>query len=204
MWLLMKICFFGYMIIKLVWHCLLLCILFQKKVTHLWGTLLCPFSSKMGYKLGYIVKLHTFETSVYFFSCLYSNKEYKIHVKRWMELLFWEDIFIYLTSFRPKDIPGGLVVKNPPAHTGDVGSIPGLGRSPEKEMATHSNILTWEIPWTEEPGGPQTMGWQKVGRDWVTNAFAFRFFLVFEFVTPYHKEGQHHKSWQGYLWGILV
>ena len=150
MWLLMKICFFGYMIIKLVWHCLLLCILFQKKVTHLWGTLLCPFSSKMGYKLGYIVKLHTFETSVYFFSCLYSNKEYKIHVKRWMELLFWEDIFIYLTSFRPKDIPGGLVVKNPPAHTGDVGSIPGLGRSPEKEMATHSSILAWRKPWTEE------------------------------------------------------
>ena len=35
---------------------------------------------------------------------------------------------------------------------GDVGSIPGLGRSLEKEMATHSSILAWEIPWTEEPG----------------------------------------------------
>ena len=30
--------------------------------------------------------------------------------------------------------------------------IPGLGRSPEKEMATHSRILGWRIPWTEEPG----------------------------------------------------
>ena len=31
----------------------------------------------------------------------------------------------------------------------------------EKEMATHSSILTWEIPWTEKPGGPQSMGLQK-------------------------------------------
>ena len=31
----------------------------------------------------------------------------------------------------------------------------------EKEMATHSNILAWEIPWTEEPGGLQSIGWQK-------------------------------------------
>ena len=35
----------------------------------------------------------------------------------------------------------------------------------EKEMATHSNILAWEIPWTEEPGGLQIMGSQKVGHD---------------------------------------
>ena len=32
---------------------------------------------------------------------------------------------------------------------------------PEKEMAPHSNILAWEIPWTEEPGGLQSMGSQK-------------------------------------------
>ena len=35
----------------------------------------------------------------------------------------------------------------------------------EKEEATHSNILTWKIPWTEEPGGLQTMGSQRVGHD---------------------------------------
>ena len=35
----------------------------------------------------------------------------------------------------------------------------------EKELATHSNILTWEIPWTEEPGGLQPMGSQRVGHD---------------------------------------
>ena len=35
----------------------------------------------------------------------------------------------------------------------------------EKEMATHSSILAWEIPWTEEPGGLQSMGSQRVGHD---------------------------------------
>ena len=33
----------------------------------------------------------------------------------------------------------------------------------EKELATHSNILAWEIPWTEEPGGLQSMGLQELG-----------------------------------------
>ena len=37
----------------------------------------------------------------------------------------------------------------------------------EKEMATHSSILAWDIPWTEEPGGLQSMGSQRVGHDWV-------------------------------------
>ena len=35
----------------------------------------------------------------------------------------------------------------------------------EKEMATHSSTLAWEIPWTEEPGGLQSMRWQRVGHD---------------------------------------
>ena len=35
----------------------------------------------------------------------------------------------------------------------------------EKEMGTHSSILTWKIPWTEEPSGLQSMGSQRVGRD---------------------------------------
>ena len=36
----------------------------------------------------------------------------------------------------------------------------------EKEMATHSSILAWQIPWTGEPGGLQSMGSQRVGHDW--------------------------------------
>ena len=42
-------------------------------------------------------------------------------------------------------------------------------RTLEKEMATHSSILAWRIPWTEEPGGLQSMGSQRIGHDWVTN-----------------------------------
>ena len=41
----------------------------------------------------------------------------------------------------------GSVVKNPPANAGDTGLILG------QEVATHSSILAWEVPWTEEPGG---------------------------------------------------
>ena len=49
--------------------------------------------------------------------------------------------------------PGGSVVKNPPADTGDACLMTESGRSLEKEIATYSSILAWEIPWTEEPGG---------------------------------------------------
>ena len=39
----------------------------------------------------------------------------------------------------------------------------------EKEMATHSSILAWKVPWTEEPSGLQSMGSQRVRHDWATN-----------------------------------
>jgi len=53
-----------------------------------------------------------------------------------------------------------------------------LGREDplEKEMATHSSILAWKIPWTEEPdglGGLQSIGLQRVGHDWAANIFTF-------------------------------
>ena len=51
---------------------------------------------------------------------------------------------------------------------GDVGSIPGSGRFLGKGMATHSSILAWRIPWTEETGGLQSMGSQRVRRDLTT------------------------------------
>ena len=49
--------------------------------------------------------------------------------------------------------PSDTVAKNLPADAGDEGSIPGSGRSSEEEMATHSSILAWRIPWTEESCG---------------------------------------------------
>ena len=53
------------------------------------------------------------------------------------------------------------MVKNLPANAGDGSLISGLGRILEKKIATCSSILTWEIPWTEELGGLQSMGSQK-------------------------------------------
>ena len=43
----------------------------------------------------------------------------------------------------------------------------------EKGMDTYSSILAWKIPWTEEPGGLQLMGLQRVSHDWATNTFTF-------------------------------
>ena len=42
-------------------------------------------------------------------------------------------------------------------------------------MAPHSNTLAWKIPWTEEPGRLQSMGWLRVGHDWVTSLSLFTF-----------------------------
>ena len=58
--------------------------------------------------------------------------------------------------------------KSLPASAGnseDMGLILVLEKSLEKKMAAHSNILTWEIPWTEEPGGLQSTELQRVRHD---------------------------------------
>ena len=52
----------------------------------------------------------------------------------------------------------------------------------EEEMATHSNILAWRMPWTEEPGGYSPWGSQRVGHDWVTNTFAFHYEYTYYFI----------------------
>ena len=58
------------------------------------------------------------------------------------------------------------LVKNPPAMRETWVQFLGLEDPLEKEMATHSSILAWKIPWTEEPGGLQSMGSQRVGHNW--------------------------------------
>jgi len=72
--------------------------------------------------------------------------------------------FIPLNSniiFQGMGFPGGSVVKNTSANSGDMGLIFGLGNSLEKKMTTHCRILAREIPWTEEPGRLQSMWSQK-------------------------------------------
>ena len=61
--------------------------------------------------------------------------------------------------------PGDLVVKNPPAMQEIWVRSLGQEVPLEEEMATHSSILAWGIPWTEEPGGLQSVGLQRVGHD---------------------------------------
>ena len=63
--------------------------------------------------------------------------------------------------------PGEAVIKDLPANAGDMGQSLGGGDSLEKEMATHSGALIWEILWKEDPGGLQSMGSQRVGHDGV-------------------------------------
>ena len=65
---------------------------------------------------------------------------------------------IYIWGF-----PGGSVVKNPSSKQEMQVQSLGWEDPLDKEMATHSSILAWKILWTEEPGGLQSMGLQRVG-----------------------------------------
>ena len=79
--------------------------------------------------------------------------------------------FAFEMNFKVWGFPGMLVVKNLPAEAGEVreaGSIPG-GKDPlGEEMETHPSILAWRVPWTEEPGGLQSIGLHRVGHDGMT------------------------------------
>ena len=70
---------------------------------------------------------------------------------------------VYLSSI--KGFPGGSVVKNLPAMQETRVQSLGLEDPMEKEMATHSSIVALEIPWTEEPGGLQSMVLQELDSD---------------------------------------
>ena len=73
--------------------------------------------------------------------------------------IFWNRLHIL------RGFPGGSDGKESACHAEDPGLIPGSGSLLEKEIATHSSILDWETPWTEEPGGSQSTGSQRVGHD---------------------------------------
>ena len=86
---------------------------------------------------------------------------------RWVHNRVFKECIIERRGFS-----GGSVVKNLPANAGDAGSVPGWGRTLgggeeplEEGTATHSSILAWRIPWTEEPEELQLIGSQRVGHD---------------------------------------
>ena len=68
------------------------------------------------------------------------------------------------------------MVKNPPAIQETWAQSLGQEDPQEKEMATHSSVLAWRIPWTEEAGRLQSMESQRVRHNWMTNIFTFTFF----------------------------
>ena len=63
---------------------------------------------------------------------------------------------------RLSGFPGGSIVKNLPANAGDMGLIPGSGRSPGEGNDNPFQFLAWEIPWPEKPRGLHFMGLQRV------------------------------------------
>ena len=82
-----------------------------------------------------------------------------------MSWVWTTQLCLYILSWA---FPGGTEVKNQPAKAGDARDpdlIPGSGRSPEEEMATHSSVLAWRIPGMEEPGGLPSVGSHRVGHD---------------------------------------
>ena len=72
------------------------------------------------------------------------------------------EYFLLSSSPHPQGFPGGSVVKNLPAMQKTWVRFLDREDPLEKEMATHSSILAWRIPWTEEPGGLQSMRLQEL------------------------------------------
>ena len=70
----------------------------------------------------------------------------------------------------------------------------------EKEMATHSSILAWRVPWTKEPGGLQSMGSQRVRHNWVTHIHTHTYILSHIISSSYWwwvgvLQGKSHSMW---------
>ena len=70
-----------------------------------------------------------------------------------------------LSNILQNGFHGGTVLKSPYANAGDTGLIPRLGRSPGGGNGNSLQYSCWDIPWTEEPGGQQSMGSQTFGHD---------------------------------------
>ena len=75
------------------------------------------------------------------------------------------DIYVHVCVLYKWGFAAGSDSKESTCKAGDLGSILRLGRSLEQEMAALSSILAWGIPWTEVPGGLQSVGLQRVGHD---------------------------------------
>ena len=94
-----------------------------------------------------------------FSECLYW------HLISFKEITYSSFMNLFLAMLYIWDFPGSSEVKESACNVEDLGSVPGLGRSPGEGNGNPLSILAWRIPWTEEPGGLQSKGSQRVGHD---------------------------------------
>ena len=73
----------------------------------------------------------------------------------------------------------------------------------EKGMATHSSMRAWSNLWTEEPGGLQSMGSQRVGHNWATNTFQIWMQNKLD-QTRWPRMSKFHSSYSGHLWALIL
>ena len=126
------------------------------------------------------VSKENYNSKIYTRPCVHSSNFYNsqitlMSIDRWMVI----DNMVYignvkLLSMKKNEVmPFASVVaqriKHLPAMQETRVRFLGWEDPLEKEMATHSSILAWRIPWTEEPGGLQSTGSQRVGHDWATS-----------------------------------
>ena len=100
--------------------------------------------------------------------CVYICYIYMYTHMRYIYIIY-TSIFIYIYIYKIWASQVALVVNNLPANAEDVRDvslIPGSGRAPEEGMATYFSILTWRIPWTEEPDGLRSIGSQRIRQYW--------------------------------------
>ena len=110
--------------------------------------------------------------------------------------VYWTYIMIIV------GFPDGSTVKNPPARQEPQKmQVQSLGQEDplEGSMATHFSILAWRIPWTEEPGGLQSMWSQKVGQDWSDWAHTAANRGVNHLVKTHHRQAETPESEESYL-----
>ena len=94
--------------------------------------------------------------------------------------------------------PSGSACKESSCHAGDLGSIPGLGRSAGEGTASHSSILAWRILWTAEPAMLQSMGSQRVRPDGTT------FSDQAQFQTTLARETSWEQSQPDFMWSLTL
>ena len=97
-------------------------------------------------------------------------RERNLHVKS--SCIWFIDISIH------QGLPGGSDGKGSVCNSGDLGLIPGLGRSPGEGHGNPLQYLAWRFPGTEEPGRLQSMGSPRVRWDWMTNTFTCLIYSV--------------------------